>query len=255
MAGTLVRRFDERNFPAFRPVSPHPRLNRVMRTTRDVRTIALLMLGGLASCDQGHAPNTLSGETLQDTVATAREARASLEGSAAAGAQTYSFRGLYAGMTRSRLEAGIGATVPDSSCRSVRARGHDDLVCVYDATIGPGRDRISVEATYHAGGRPGDAVARIIAVTRELPLDVDGVRLAQLLADAFEGQTSLLDRRESEYGRHSAMVRMGTLRGTRENYADVTIQPRGGREILTVKLSRSDPAPASQTGPPRSTSR
>jgi len=35
--------------------------------------------------------------------------------------------------------------------------------------------------------KPGDAVARIIAVTRELPLDVDGVRLAQLLADPDAG--------------------------------------------------------------------
>ena len=254
MAGTLVRKFEERK-TAFHPVSPHPRLDRVMRTTRDVRIVALLMLGGLASCDPGHAPNKVSGETLQDTVATSREARASLEGSAAAGAQTYSFRGLYAGMTRSRLEAGIGATVPDSSCRSVRTRGHDDLVCAYDATIGADRDRISVEATYPHTVGPGDAVARIVTVTRELPLDVDGVRLAQLLADAFEGQTSLLDRREAEYGRHTATVRMGTLRGARENYADVSIQPRGGREVLTVKLSRSDPAPASQTSTPRSTSR
>lgn len=220
---------------------------------RAVRAVAVLILGGLAACDQGHAVNRVSGETVQDTVATANEARASLEGSAAAGAQTYSFRGLYAGMTRARLEAGIGATAPDSTCRPAATRGHDDLVCAYDATIGPGRDRISVEATYPRAVGASESVARIVTVTRELPLDVDGVRLAQLLADAFEGQTSLLDRRDAEYGRHSAMVRMGTLRGARENYADVTIQLRGGREILTVKLSRSDPAPASQTSTPRST--
>lgn len=181
----------------------------------------------------------------QDTVATMREARVSLAGGVAPGAQTYSYRGLYAGMTRALLETAIGTSVPDSACKSVASRGHDDLVCDYAATVGPDRDRVSVEATYsHAGA----AVARIVTVTRELPLDVDGVRLAQLLADAFEQQTSLLDKRDAEYGRHMAMVRMGTLRGARENYADVTIQFHNGREILTVKLSRSDTAPVSPAG-------
>ena len=221
---------------------------------RAVRVVAVLILGCLAACDQGHAADKASGETLQDTLGTVREARASLEGSAAAGTQTYSFRGLYAGMTRSRLEADLGAAAPDSTCRATTTRGHDDLVCVYEATIGSEHDRISVEATYPRAVGASESVARMVTVTRELPLDVDGVRLAQLLADAFERQTSLLDRRDADYGRHSAMVRMGTLRGARENYADVTIQPRGGREILTVKLSRSDPAPASQTSTLRSTS-
>ncbi|CAN5175972.1 hypothetical protein BH09GEM1_BH09GEM1_40620 [soil metagenome] len=226
-----------------------------MRTTSAQRRAALLLISVLAACDRGHATNQPSGETLQDTVATAREARSSLEGSAAPGAQTYSFRGLYAGMTRAKLEATIGAAVPDSSCRAVATRGHDDWVCAYEATMGPGRDRVSIEATYPRTAAPGEPIARIVTFTRELPLDVDGVRLAQLLADAFEQQTSLLDKRDAEYGRHAAMVRMGTLRGARENYADVNIQFRNGREILTVKLSRSDSAPVSQTGTPRPTPR
>lgn len=217
-----------------------------MRATRTPRFVSLLILGALISCDQGHAAPGVSGESLQDTLATAREARVSLAGGVAPGAQTYSYRGLYAGMTRARVEAGIGVTAPDSACRTVTSHGHDDLVCSYDATVGADHDRMAVEATYASAAKRGEAVARIVTVVRELPLDVDGVRLAQLLADAFEQQTSLLDKRDAEYGRHMAMVRMGTLRGARENYADVTIQFRAGREILTVKLSRSDTAPAQQ---------
>ena len=214
-----------------------------MRTIRDLRFVSLLLFGVLASCDQGHAAPGVSGEMLGDTVATAREARVSLADAAAPGAQTYSYRGLYAGITRSSLESRIGATASDSACHAVTSRKQDDLVCSYEATVGPDRDRVSVEATYPRSASGGEAVARIVTVVRELPLDVDGVRLAQLLADAFEQQTTLLDKREAEYGRHMAMVRMGTLRGARENYADVSIQFRNGREILTVKLSRNDPAP------------
>ena len=40
----------------------------------------------------------------QDSIATALEVRASLSGGNAPGAQSYSFRGLYAGMTRALLE-------------------------------------------------------------------------------------------------------------------------------------------------------
>ena len=214
-----------------------------MRTIRALRFVLLLLLVAIAACDQGHAAPDVSGEMLQDTVATARETRVSLADGPAPGAQTYSYRGLYAGITRARLESHIGATVSDSACHVMTSKAHDDLVCPYEATVGPDRDRISVEATYPRATRGGDAVARTVAVVRELPLDVDGVRLAQLLADAFEQQTTLLDKREAEYGRHLAIVRMGTLRGARENYADVTIQFRNGREILSVKLSRNDPAP------------
>jgi hypothetical protein len=178
-------------------------------------------------------------------MATAREARAALAGGAAAQSQTYSFRGLYAGMTRVRLESSIGVAAPDSTCRIAPSRGHDELVCPYAAAVGPNRDRMTIEATYLRTAS-GEAVARTVTITRELPLDVDGVRLAQLLADAFEQQTSLLDKRDAEYGPHMAIVRMGTLRGARENYADVTIAFKNGREILTVKLSRSDGAPSSQ---------
>lgn len=221
----------------------HPLPDGAMSTTCIARFVSLLLLGVVASCDQGHAAPGMSGEMLQDTVATVREARVSVAGGVAPGAQTYSYRGLYAGMTRALLEAAIGATTPDSTCKAVVSRGHDDLVCAYEATVGPDQDRVSVEATYPRTATGVVAVARTVTVTRVLPLDVDGVRLAQMLADAFERQTSLLDKREAEYGTHMAMVRMGTLRGARENYADVTIQFRNGREILTVKLSRSDTGP------------
>ena len=221
-----------------------------MRATRTPRFASIFILAAtIGACDRGHATQRMSGDTLQDTVATAREARVSLAGGEAAGAQTYSYRGLYAGISRSRLESALGVVAPDSTCRVATTRAHDDLVCPYSATVGPDHDRISVEATYPHSTSGGDATARTVTVVRELPLDVDGVRLAQLLADAFEQQTSLLDKRDAEYGRHMAMVRMGTVRGARENYADVTIQAHNGREILTVKLSRSDPAPASQAAP------
>ena len=219
-----------------------------MSTTRSSRFVALLLFGAAIACDRGHAAPGVSGDTLQDTLPTAREARVSLAGGVAPGAQTYSFRGLYAGMTRALLEAAIGTSVPDSACKAVATRGHDDLVCSYEASVGPNHDRVSVEATYPHASNARAAAARIVTVTRELPLDVDGVRLAQVLADAFEQQTSLLDKRDAEFGPHMAMVRMGTLRGARENYADVTIQFHNGREILTVKLSRSDSAPALPAG-------
>jgi hypothetical protein len=85
-------------------------------------------------------------------------------------------------------------------------------------------------------------VAREVAVTRELPLDVDGVGVARRLADAFEKQTALLDRRDASYGHHQAKVQMGTVNAARLNYVDVTVVPRAGREVLTVKMSRSGPA-------------
>ncbi|MDQ2666600.1 MAG: hypothetical protein M3Z05_11390 [Gemmatimonadota bacterium] len=215
------------------------------------RRIAFLLLcASLAACSEKREVEGSSGETLQDTLGTAREARASLAGGVAPGAQTYSYRGLYAGMTRSRLEAALATTPSDSSCHAAATKGHDDIVCVYEVAAAPDAARISVEATYARRATTGDPTAHVVTVTRQLPLDVDGVRLAQELADAFEGQTSLLDKRESEYGPHMAQVRMGTLRGARENYADVAIHFSNGREILTVKLSRSDAAPAAQSSQP-----
>jgi hypothetical protein len=65
-----------------------------MRPTRTPRFVSLLLLSVIAACDQGHAAPGMSGEMLQDTVATVREARVSLAGGVAPGAQTYSYRGL-----------------------------------------------------------------------------------------------------------------------------------------------------------------
>jgi hypothetical protein len=79
---------------------------------------------------------------------------------------------------------------------------------------------------------------------------VDGVRVARQLSDAFEKQTALMDRRDAVFGHHQALVRMGTVNGSRLNYVDVSVEPRGGREILTVKMSRTGTAKSPPTAPP-----
>jgi hypothetical protein len=66
--------------------------------------------------------------------------------------------------------------------------------------------------------------------------------VAKGLSDAFAAQTVLLDRRDATYGHHAALVRMGTMRGERENYATVTVADKHGREELTVTLTRSGAA-------------
>jgi hypothetical protein len=84
---------------------------------------------------------------------------------------------------------------------------------------------------------------------RELPIDVDGVRLARELSDAFAKQTSLLDRRDASYGHHQAHVQMGTVAGSHKNYVEMTVMPHTGREELTVKMTRAGPAPAPASPP------
>jgi len=59
-----------------------------------------------------------------------------------------------------------------------------------------------------------------------------------MASGAFERQTSLLDRRDVTFGRNAARVRMGTVNGARQNFVDVTVETRSGREWLTVRLSR-----------------
>jgi len=76
--------------------------------------------------------------------------------------------------------------------------------------------------------------------SRDLPLDVDGLRLARTIATAFERQTSVLDRRDESFEGHTAHIRVGaTSSSRRQNFAEVTVEQKGGREQLTVKLSRS----------------
>jgi hypothetical protein len=189
-----------------------------------------------------------------DSLATAHEVRASLAGEVAPGAQTYTYRQLYAGMTRAmlqeRLVTSAGArAVP---CDTVGVRPGEER-CASDVRLRPDSAAAHLEVIYASEprGSPGGAEsAREITVTRQLPLDVDGVRLARALADAFERQTSLLDRRDATYGHHEALIRMGTLNGTRQNFIQVEIKTRQGREELTVRMSRAGP-PAPQSAAPR----
>ena len=46
------------------------------------------------------------------------------------------------------------------------------------------------------------------------------------------------DKRDASYGRHQAQVRMGTVNSVRKNCVDLSVLPRGSRELRTVKMSR-----------------
>jgi hypothetical protein len=179
---------------------------------------------------------------------------ASLSGDVAPGAQAYSYRGLFAGIPRSQLE---GRTFHlerghAPACQPSGKAG-DELTCEYDVKLGPDSASVHVQAVFGAESKPptgNGRVAREITATRGLPLSVDGVRVAQQLSDAFEKQTALMDRRDAVFGHHQALVRMGTVNGSRLNYVDVNVEPRGGREILTVKMSRTGTAKAPPTASP-----
>lgn len=193
--------------------------------------------------------------SAQDSVATSTELRASLEGGTAPGKQSYLYRGLYAGMTRAALERRLGRPPADSSvsCHPMVGKPNE-TTCRYEGVLGSDSGQVRVSAVF-AGDAPGASpVAREITIVRELPIAVDGVRVVRGLADAFAAQTTLLDRRESTYGHHAATVRMGTIRGERENYATVVVEDKHGREELTVTLTRAaapaaTPAPAAPTAP------
>lgn len=196
-----------------------------------------------SACEGGAADDQRHNVPLptQDSLATAREIQASVSGDMATGAPAYSFRGLYAGMTRARVEMHAHPPGPSSEVichQSPPPAPANELSCAYDVVLGPDSAHVGLAVQYGAPLARGERVARTVAVTRELPLDVDGVRLARALADVFEAQTTLLDKRDASYGRHQAQVRMGTVNGTRKNYVDLSVMPRGSRELLTVKLSR-----------------
>jgi hypothetical protein len=180
----------------------------------------------------------------QDSIATAREAAASLNGDVAdAAAQSYSYRGLYAGMPRGALEkrapadGGAGKTTCDDVAPS-RTAPAPQRHCVFDARFRRDGSPAHIEVTY--AREKGVEVAREIVVSRDLPLDVDGLRLARALASAFEAQTSVLDRRDESFEGHTAHIRVGAVSSSRrQNFAEVTVEQKGGREQLTVRLSRS----------------
>ena len=181
----------------------------------------------------------------QDSIATAREAAASFSGDVApdAAARSYSYRELYAGMPRSVLEKRAPADVNAGkmSCDDIppsRAMPTPQRHCVYDARFRRDDSAAHVEVTY--AKEHGVEVAHEIIVSRDLPLDVDGLRLARALASAFEAQTSVLDRRDESFEGRTAHIRVGAMSSSRrQNFAEITVEQRAGRDRLTVRLSRS----------------
>jgi hypothetical protein len=201
--------------------------------------IRVILLAGVAvACSTG-GDDLGQPISAQDSAATATEVRSSLSGDVAPGAQAYSYRGLFAGIPRSQLEGRTlrraRGSVP--ACQASGKAGAE-LTCEYDVLLGPDSASIHVQAVFAESTSATGRVAREVTASRGLPLNVDGVRVARQLSDAFEKQTALMDRRDAVFGHHQALVRMGTVNGSRLNYVDVNVEPRGGREILTVKMSR-----------------
>lgn len=223
-----------------------------MRSTTRSLIAALLVVAGVTACQSDADQAGDSNDSAQDSIATAGEISASLEGGTAPGKQSYVYRGLYAGMTRGVLEQRMRLFALDtaSHCTPGVGKQANELTCPYTAVLGPDSARLDISATFTNDGRGAAAVAREIVVVRQLPIDVDGVQVARRLSDAFAAQTVLLDRREATYGRHSALVRMGTMRGDRENYATVAVEDKHGREQLTVTLARSGAAVKAPTPAP-----
>jgi hypothetical protein len=188
---------------------------------------------GTVACDRGH-DRTASSATVspQDSVALAREFSASLAGDVSPGGQNYSYRGLYAGMTREHLES----SVRDTASHCERVDKPAGVLCHYEVTLRPDSARVTIDATYVVSS--GDTTAIDIDVERPLPLDVDGVALARRLADAFEQQTRLLDKRDATFEGRTAKVRMGTMSGERQNFVDIVVGPKSGRDMLSVHLRR-----------------
>ena len=225
-----------------------------MRSTTRSLIAALLVVAGVTACQGDADQGGDSGFSPQDSIATAGEISASLQGGTAPGKQSYVYRGLYAGMTRGTLEQRMQLSALDTASRCTPGVGKqaNELTCQYSAVLGPDSAHLAISATFtsDARGPAAATVAREIVVVRQLPIDVDGVQVARGLSDAFAAQTVLLDRREATYGRHSALVRMGTMRGDRENYATVAVEDKRGREQLTVTLARSGPAVKAPTPAP-----
>jgi hypothetical protein len=237
-------------------VTGDDRRNSRMATRRRIvaHFVLPLLVAVLSACqDSGGDAANGSVTSAQDSMATTNEVRASIAGEVAPGAQDYSYRGLYAGITRSRLER---RTLPpatgDASPCQASLKQPDELTCVYQAALGPDSAQVRIEALYGAENAAKERVAREVTVIRELPIDVDGVRLARELSDAFDRQTALLDRRDASYGHHQAHVQMGTVSGSHKNFVEMTVMPHTGREELTVKMTRGG-APPTPPAPPKAT--
>jgi hypothetical protein len=221
-----------------------------------VTCLSVLLLAGIASACSTGGDDYGQPISAQDSAATVTEVRASLSGDVAPGAQAYSYRGLYAGISRSQLE-GRTFHLPRGSASTCRPSGKagSELTCEYDVRLGPDSASVHVQAIFADSTAVAGRVAREVTATRGLPLNVDGVRVARRLSDAFEKQTALMDRRDAVFGHHQALVRMGTVNGSRLNYVDLSVEPRTGREILTVKMSRTGAAKAPPTAAPTQSSK
>ncbi len=192
----------------------------------------VLVLLALSACEKNGARNEVPIST-QDSLSVAHELSASLAGDVSPGGQNYSYRGLYAGMTREHVESSLRAS--PERCAPVEKPA--SLDCHYEVTLGPDSARVTVDASYSRVG--GDTLAHVITIERPLPLDVDGIALARQLGDAFERQTRLLDKRDATFEGKSATLHIGTMSGDRQNYVDIVVAPRSGREVMTVKLQRA----------------
>lgn len=213
-----------------------------IHSPRQARALLVMMLLVLpiAACQEAAPPDPKLGILTSgaDSLATATEIRASLAGEHAPGAEAYSYRGLYAGIDQARLDALPAASRADSTQCAPAPKIAGELLCSRHVLLGDDRADVRLDIIYVAPARTGVRVARELTVTRALPLDVDGVRVAAALADAFEQQTKLLDSRDATYGRHTAHIRMGTLNGARAHFAEVTVATHAGREELTVRMGR-----------------
>lgn len=203
-----------------------------------VAAIVLLPLAAVSvtACGGGGTDEPLS---AQDSVATAKEIDASLSGRG--GEQTYTYRGVYAGMSRSALEQRApmesASVAPSCDREPSRADPGTPRRCEFDALFRSDSASAHVEVSYMQERR-GETVGEV-TVTRDLPLDVDGLRLARAIASAFERQTSVLDHREESFTPRAAHIRVGATSGARQNFAEVTVEERRGRQRLIVRLSRA----------------
>jgi hypothetical protein len=199
---------------------------------------ALVTLLAGAACQDGAGTSKLdSASPGQYSIATAREIAPSLPDERAAGGHSYSFRGVYAGISRFHLEKRLMRAASDSvSCRVVSSS--DRLLCIYSSALLPDGARVRIEALYTPGPSPEREQARTVTVVRALPIDVDGVALVRALADALEKHAPLFERREVSFGVHRAHVRMGTVNADRRTDVELTLGARRGREVLTVTMSR-----------------
>lgn len=191
----------------------------------------------LGACD-GHE-RALDALSPDDSVGTLREMKASVATEPGAVPEMYTYRALFAGMRRDALEQQAPtdprSTPPTCTPDSTRTFPAGSRRCEWDTRFARDSAVAHVIAVYAT--ERGIDVAHDITILRPLPLDVDGMRLAGAIADAFERQTSILDRREQRVDRGSAYFRL-THTGPKPRFiAEITLAQKGGREQLTVHLS------------------